>query len=86
MCLDVRGKSLSTEGLAKKIEQFQMQSQSFAIVIGSADGICPSVLNQSQQRWSLSEMTLPHPLVRIVLMEQLYRAVMILKNHPYHRA
>ena len=56
-----------------------------ALVIGGADGVSPEVLAQADFKWSLSHLTLPHPMVRVVLMEQLYRAMSINHNHPYHR-
>jgi 23S rRNA (pseudouridine1915-N3)-methyltransferase len=57
-----------------------------ALLIGGPDGHAPEVLARSVARWSLSRLTLPHPLVRVVVAEQLYRAASILSNHPYHRA
>ena len=57
-----------------------------ALVIGGADGVSADVLTQADFKWSLSDLTLPHPLVRVVLIEQLYRAMSIINNHPYHRA
>jgi len=57
-----------------------------AIVIGGPDGLSDVLLQQAEQRLSLSDMTFPHPLVRIIIVEQLYRAWSILNNHPYHRA
>jgi 23S rRNA (pseudouridine1915-N3)-methyltransferase len=61
------------------------QGMPVSLIIGGADGLDESVLSAAQERWSLSDMTLPHALVRVVLAEQLYRAWTILKNHPYHR-
>ena len=83
--LDVKGKMLSTEGLAQKLADVMQQGDDIAIVIGGADGVSPEVLAQADVKWSLSALTLPHPLVRVVLMEQLYRAMSINNNHPYHR-
>jgi 23S rRNA (pseudouridine1915-N3)-methyltransferase len=56
-----------------------------ALVVGGPDGLDPSLMQQAQQKWSLSPLTLPHPMVRILLAEQLYRAWTILQGHPYHR-
>ena len=56
-----------------------------AFVIGGADGISKEVLANADMKWSLSNLTLPHPLVRVLLMEQLYRAMTIIHHHPYHR-
>lgn len=83
--LDVPGKNISTEGLAKKIENWQMNGQDISILIGGPDGLSSACLSRADESWSLSAMTLPHPLVRIVLIEQLYRAWTILTNHPYHK-
>lgn len=84
--LEVKGKMLSTEKLSDKLAQSQQQGNNLAIVIGGADGLCPSVLQRADFLWSLSDLTLPHPLVRVVLMEQLYRAMSLYHNHPYHRS
>lgn len=83
--LDVKGKMISTEGLAEKLADAMLQGDDVALVIGGADGVSPAVLAQADMKWSLSALTLPHPLVRVVLMEQLYRAMSINHNHPYHR-
>lgn len=85
VALDVAGKSISTEGLAQKISSWQMEGQDASILIGGPDGLAPECLQLADERWSLSAMTLPHPIVRIVLIEQLYRAWSILINHPYHK-
>lgn len=83
--LDVKGKMLSTEKLASKLEDAMQEGNDIAFVIGGADGVSPEVIAKSDFKWSLSDLTLPHPLVRVVLMEQLYRAMSINNNHPYHR-
>ena len=83
--LDVKGKMISTEGLADKLSEAMLQGNDVALVIGGADGVSPEVLAKADMKWSLSALTLPHPLVRVVLMEQLYRAMSINHNHPYHR-
>lgn len=83
--LDVKGKMLSTEKLADKLNIAMQDGDDVACVIGGADGVSPDVLQQADFTWSLSALTLPHPLVRVVLMEQLYRAMSINHNHPYHR-
>ncbi|WP_423813511.1 23S rRNA (pseudouridine(1915)-N(3))-methyltransferase RlmH [Psychrobacter sp. 219-2-C] len=83
--LDVKGKMLSTEQLAEKLADGMQQGDDIALVIGGADGVSPEVLAKADVKWSLSALTLPHPLVRVVLMEQLYRAMSINHNHPYHR-
>ena len=62
-----------------------MQAMSLAFVIGGPDGLSDKVLERANLRWSLSQMTFPHALVRVILVEQIYRALMINANHPYHR-
>ncbi len=83
--LDVKGKMLSTERLADKLSDAMQNGDDIAFVIGGADGVSPKVLTNADFKWSLSDLTLPHPLVRVILMEQLYRAMSINNNHPYHR-
>jgi len=85
VALDGRGKTWSSEDLAHQLAQWRMLGQDLAFLIGGPDGLAPAALERAQQRWSLGPLTLPHPLVRIVLAEQLYRAVSLLGNHPYHR-
>ena len=85
ICLDVRGKNLSTEALAAKVGEAMQLGDDMAFVIGGADGISKEVLAHATFKWSLSNLTLPHPLVRVLLMEQLYRAMTIIHHHPYHR-
>ncbi|MGB1869000.1 MAG: 23S rRNA (pseudouridine(1915)-N(3))-methyltransferase RlmH [Porticoccaceae bacterium] len=86
VALDVLGKPMSTEKLAQHLSQWQMNGQDICLLIGGPDGLGKSCLARANMRWSLSDLTLPHPLVRIVLMEQLYRAWTITANHPYHRS
>ncbi len=85
IALDVRGKSLSTEQLARELEDWQMSGDNFSLLIGGPDGLSPECLQRADKRWSLGALTLPHPLVRVLLAEQLYRAWTITVNHPYHR-
>ena len=85
IALDVRGKRLSTEQLAEQLKDWQMSGDSYSLLIGGPDGLSPACLERADKRWSLSDLTLPHPLVRILLAEQLYRAWTITVNHPYHR-
>ncbi|MBE9591039.1 23S rRNA (pseudouridine(1915)-N(3))-methyltransferase RlmH [Moraxella sp. K127] len=84
--LEVKGKILSTERLADRLQTAMTDGTDIALVIGGADGVSADVLAQADFKWSLSDLTLPHPLVRVVLIEQLYRAMSIINNHPYHRA
>lgn len=83
--LDVKGKMLSTEQLADKLTIAMTNGDDISLVIGGADGVSDDVLAKADFKWSLSELTLPHPLVRVVLIEQLYRAMSIINHHPYHR-
>ncbi len=83
--LDVQGRSWSTEELAQQLSQWQQSGNNIALVIGGPEGLAPEVYQRANARWSLSKLTFPHPLVRVILAEQLYRAWTILQNHPYHR-
>lgn len=83
--LEVKGKMLSTEQLAEKLGDSMQDGTDIALVIGGADGLSSEVLSAAYFKWSLSDLTLPHPLVRVILIEQLYRAMSIINNHPYHR-
>jgi 23S rRNA (pseudouridine1915-N3)-methyltransferase len=85
VALDERGQELSTRELAAWLKGRQQAGEDLAFLIGGADGLAPQVLARSQLRWSLSRLTLPHALARVLLAEQLYRAHSILTNHPYHR-
>lgn len=85
LALDVRGNSWSTEQLAEELRGWQMSGDNYSLLIGGPDGLSDECLQRAQRRWSLSALTLPHPLVRILLAEQLYRAWTITVNHPYHR-
>jgi 23S rRNA (pseudouridine1915-N3)-methyltransferase len=85
IALDVRGKSWSTEQLAEQLRSWQMSGDNYSLLIGGPDGLSTDCLERASQRWSLSDLTMPHPLVRILLAEQLYRAWTITANHPYHR-
>lgn len=85
IALDVRGKPWSTEQLADKLADWRMDGNNYSLLIGGPDGLSQQCLQRADVRWSLSALTLPHPLVRIVLIEQLYRAWTILNNHPYHK-
>lgn len=83
--LDVQGKAWSTEQLAEQMAEWRMHGENIAFVVGGPDGLSASCLQQADYRWSLSSMTLPHPLVRVIFIEQIYRAWTILQNHPYHK-
>jgi 23S rRNA (pseudouridine1915-N3)-methyltransferase len=86
IALDVAGQRLSTGQLARELVSWQMTGDNYSFLIGGPDGLSPDCLARADQSWSLSDLTLPHPLVRVLLAEQLYRAWTITVNHPYHRA
>jgi 23S rRNA (pseudouridine1915-N3)-methyltransferase len=83
--LDVKGKPWSTEQLAENLAAWKMTGDNYCLLIGGPDGLSPAIIKMATVKWSLSPLTLPHPLVRILLIEQLYRACSILQNHPYHK-
>ena len=85
IALDVEGKPLSTPQLAQRLRDWQMSGDNISLLIGGPDGLSSECLQRADERWSLSDLTLPHPLVRVLLSEQLYRAWTITVNHPYHR-
>lgn len=85
VALDVKGKPWGTEQLAGNLADWRMQGGDVALLIGGPDGMTADVLALAKQRWSLSNLTLPHPLVRVLMAEQLYRAWSILQGHPYHK-
>lgn len=86
IALDVRGAAWSTEQLALQLSDWKMAGSDVSLLVGGPDGLSDACLQRAQQRWSLSALTLPHPLVRVVIAEQLYRAWTITAGHPYHRA
>ena len=83
--LDSRGQLLSTEQFAEKLDSWQQTTANIAIIIGGPDGIDETFKASAQAKISLSKMTLPHPIVRVVLAEQVYRAWSLLQGHPYHK-
>jgi 23S rRNA (pseudouridine1915-N3)-methyltransferase len=85
IALEERGTELSTRELAAWLKTRMQEGEDLAFVIGGPDGLAPEVLARSNLRWSLSRLTLPHALVRVLLAEQLYRAHSLLAGHPYHR-
>lgn len=86
IALDVKGQAWSTEKLAANMEDWMGEGRDVGFMIGGPDGIAADIMQKADTRWSLGPLTLPHPLVRVVLAEQLYRAWTITQNHPYHRA
>ncbi len=85
VALEVRGRALSTEALARLFDDWRMEGGDVALIVGGADGIDPALSKEASLRWSLSPLTLPHALVRVVLAEQVYRAWTLISGHPYHR-
>lgn len=85
VALDVAGKEWSTPELAETLARWLESGRDVALLVGGPDGLSPACLKRADQRWSLSKLTFPHPVVRIILAEQIYRAWSILQHHPYHR-
>lgn len=85
IALDVRGKSLSTELLAAELRRTLPEGRDIALLVGGPEGLADCALARARERWSLSALTLPHPLVRILVAEQVYRGWSLLRGHPYHR-
>jgi 23S rRNA (pseudouridine1915-N3)-methyltransferase len=83
--LDVGGKSWSTPELAEALNRWRMHGRDVALLVGGPDGLSPACRARADEAWSLSRLTFPHPLVRVIVAEQIYRAFSILQNHPYHR-
>ena len=85
VALDERGSALTTSALAAKLSQWQGQGGDLALLIGGPDGLHPALRQAAHERIRLSDLTLPHAMVRVLLVEQLYRAWSINAGHPYHR-
>jgi len=86
VALDNRGQTWSTRQTADQLSKWQALGKNLILVVGGADGLDDKVLERADQAWCLSPLTFPHPLVRVILAEQLYRAQSLLDNHPYHRS
>lgn len=85
VALDERGTALTTVALAQRLKDWQLEGRDVALVIGGPDGLSPEFKCAANERIRLSDLTLPHAMVRVLLVEQLYRAWSINANHPYHR-
>ncbi len=86
VALDVGGAALPTEGLAQRLDAWQLNGRDVAFLIGGPDGLDAACVARADERLSLSALTFPHGLVRVMLAEQLYRAWTLRSGHPYHRA
>jgi len=85
IALNVKGQAWDTPQLSKNLQNWSHEKYNIDFLIGGPDGLSDACLKKAEIHWSLSPLTLPHPLVRVILIEQLYRALSILQNHPYHR-
>lgn len=85
VALDVKGKRLDTGSFADRLDSLRNAGRDVVLIVGGPDGLAAPVLQRADECWSLSDLTLPHPLVRIIVAEQFYRAWSLLRNHPYHR-
>lgn len=83
--LEVKGKAWSTEQLAVELDKWRNDARTVNLMVGGPEGLAQQVIERSDQKWSLSALTLPHPLVRILVGEQIYRAWTVLSGHPYHK-
>ncbi len=86
IALDERGQQWSTAELAERLANWLREGRDLSLLVGGPDGLDAACRNRAEGLWSLSRLTLPHPLVRVVVAEQLYRAWSLLHHHPYHRA
>lgn len=85
IALDVQGKVWSTEDLAENMRIWQQDARNVDLLVGGPEGLAESCLQKAEERWSLSRLTFPHIIVKLIVAEQIYRAWTILQNHPYHR-
>ena len=86
IALDVKGKTLNTEQMARQFGELREGGRNISLLVGGPDGLAPAVLAKADASWSLSALTFPHQVVRIIVAEQVYRVWSLLNNHPYHRA
>lgn len=85
VALDEHGEQWSTMELSQQLETWLQSGQDICLLVGGPDGLAPACKQRAQTTWALSALTLPHPLVRPIIAEQIYRAWSIISNHPYHR-
>ncbi|MER2493246.1 23S rRNA (pseudouridine(1915)-N(3))-methyltransferase RlmH [Catenovulum sediminis] len=83
--LEVTGKAWTTPQLAKQMQAWQLDGRDVSLLVGGPEGLAPACIAASEQKWSLSALTLPHPMVRVIVAESLYRGWSVNQNHPYHR-
>ena len=86
IALDVGGKSFSTEQLAVQLQKWREDARDISLLVGGPEGLSGECLRRAEFKWSLSPLTFPHTLVRVIIAEQFYRAYSILSRHPYHRS
>jgi 23S rRNA (pseudouridine1915-N3)-methyltransferase len=85
IALDERGREWTTRELAGRLEDWMREERGVGFLLGGPDGLSEACRRRARDTWALGRLTLPHPLVRVILAEQLYRAWTITRNHPYHR-
>ncbi len=85
IALEVLGSKWSTKQLATEIDQWKMEGRNVSLLIGGPEGLSDHCRQVAEKQWSLSPLTLPHPMVRVIVTEALYRAYSVTQNHPYHR-
>ena len=85
IALTERGQLHDTQAFTQKLQTYRDATENLSFLIGGPEGLSPTCLASAHQQWSLSKLTFPHPLVRVIMAEQLYRAFSILNHHPYHR-
>jgi 23S rRNA (pseudouridine1915-N3)-methyltransferase len=83
--LDRQGQSFHSESLAKRLDTLQQKNSQLVLIIGGSHGVDESIVALAKEKWSFSALTFPHQLFRLLLLEQLYRGMTILKGHPYHK-
>lgn len=86
IALDVKGQTWSTGQLADRLQQWLPSGRDVALLVGGPDGLSQDCLQRAEYSWSLSPLTFPHALVRVLVAEQIYRAWTITRGHPYHRS
>lgn len=83
--LEVEGKPWTTHQLSERLQSWQFDGRDISLLVGGPEGLSPACIAAKNERWSLSPLTLPHPMVRVIIAESLFRAWSLLNKHPYHR-